>query len=206
MNRNFRPRQNKPLNRINHFIQAKELRVLDADGKQIGILSREEALNRAGEEGVDLVEIAPQAVPPVAKIIDYQKFLYQLKKKKQEEKRNSHVSETKTLQFRPFIDEHDLEVKLKKAREFLADGDKVKAVVKFRGRELGYQHLGREVMNKIVERLAEAAKVEREAKMEGRQMIMVLSRGIKQVHAQPVPGGNGSSQSTEQPKPQEQTG
>lgn len=179
MNRNYTPRQQRPQNRINHFIRADKLRVLDAEGKQVGILTLSEALKVAGDEGLDLVEIAPLAVPPVAKIIDYSKFLYQLKKKKQEEKRNSHVSETKQLQFRPFINEHDLDVKLKRAREFIGDGDKVKMVVKFRGREMAHQNLGREVMNKIVTKMADVAKAEREAKMEGRQMVMVISRIAK---------------------------
>lgn len=176
MNRNARYRQNRPLNRINHFIQARELRVLDASGSQIGLLSRDEALKLAEEKGLDLVEIAALAVPPVAKIIDYSKFLYQQKKKKQEEKRNSHVSETKQLQFRPFIDDHDLDVKLKKAREFIADGNKVKFVLKFRGREMAHQNLGKAVMDKVLEKMADIAKIEREAHMEGRQMVMVISR------------------------------
>jgi translation initiation factor IF-3 len=103
--------------------------------------------------------------------------LYQLKKKKQEEKKHAHTSETKQVQFGPFIDDHDLEIKLSRAREFIADGDKVRFVVKFRGREMTKQDLGREVLNKVIVNLSEIARVERDIKMEGRQMVMVMSKG-----------------------------
>jgi translation initiation factor IF-3 len=165
------------MHRINERIAALEMRLLDAENKQIGIVSRAEALQKRQETGLDLVEIAAQAQPPVVKLIDYQKFLYQLKKKKQEEKRNAHQSEMKELQLGPFIGQHDLEIKLKRAREFITDGDKVKFSVRFKGREMGHTNLGRELLNKVVENMADIAKVEREIKMEGRKMVMTMSKG-----------------------------
>lgn len=171
-------KQNKPnvFYRRNHQIQAAQIRLIDAEGKQIGVVTREEGLRRAEEEQVDLVEIGPQAVPPVVKLIDYSKFLYQLKKKRQEEKKNASTSETKQIQLGPFIGEHDLDIKLSRAEEFIKDGDKVKFVLKFRGREITKKDLGAEVLKKVVEKLAQIAKVEREVQMEGRQMIMVMSK------------------------------
>ncbi len=163
--------------RINRQITSPTVRLLDAENKQIGVLSLSEAFKLSEEKVLDLVEIASQAQPPVVKLIDYNKFLYQLKKKKQEEKKGAHVSETKQVQCGPFIDPHDLEIKLSRAREFIEDGDKVRFVVRFRGREMAKQDLGRQVLAKVVENLSDIAKVEREIKMEGRQMVMVMSKG-----------------------------
>ncbi len=162
--------------RINYEIHAATVRLLDESGKQIGVLPFAEAKKLSDEQALDLVEVAPQAKPPVVKLIDYNKFLYQLKKKKQEEKKNTIVSETKQVQFGPFIDEHDLGIKLSRAREFIGDGDKVRFVVKFRGREMTKQNLGREVLDKATEVMKDIAKVEKEIKMEGRQMTMVMSK------------------------------
>jgi translation initiation factor IF-3 len=163
--------------RINHQIHAPTVRLLDDDGKQIGVLKLSEALALSEEKSLDLVEVAPQAQPPVVKLIDYNKFLYQLKKKKQEEKKHTHQSETKQVQFGPFIDEHDLGIKLARAKEFITEGDKVRFVVKFRGREMTKQDLGRQVLRSIIEKLVDIAKVEKEMHMEGRQMVMVMSKG-----------------------------
>jgi translation initiation factor IF-3 len=164
--------------RINREIHAPTVRLLDDQGKQIGVLPLAQAQALSQERQLDLVEVAPRAVPPVVKLIDYNKFLYQLKKKKQEEKKHSHMSETKQVQFGPFIDNHDLNIKLSRAREFIAQGDKVRFVVKFRGREMTKQDLGRSVLNKVIEQLSEIAKVEREMKMEGRQLVMVMTKGL----------------------------
>lgn len=153
------------------------MRLLDDQGKQIGIVSHDEARRMAQESGLDLVEIAGQASPPVVKLIDFKKFLYQLKKKRQEEKKNAKTSETKQIQFGPFIDEHDLDIKLKKAREFIKDGDKVRFVVKFRGREITKKNLGEEVIRSAIEKMSDLARVEREAHMEGRQMVAVITKG-----------------------------
>lgn len=163
--------------RINHEIRAAQVRLLDDKGIQIGVLALSEAKKLAQDQELDLVEVAPKAVPPVVKVIDYNKFLYQLKKKKQEEKKHTVASETKQVQFGPFIDEHDLEIKLARARKFIGDGDKVRFVVKFRGREMTKIDLGRGVLRGVIEKMGDIAKVEQEMKMEGRQLVMVMSKG-----------------------------
>lgn len=162
--------------RINHQISAKTVRLIDETGKQIGVMEMGEALNLSRERELDLVEIAAAAQPPVVKLIDYSKFLYQLKKKKQEEKKGSKVSQTKEIRMGLFIGEHDLEIKLKKAREFLQNGDKVRLVVRFAGRAITKQDLGRKLFEKIITNLNEIAKVERAIHMEGRQMVTILSK------------------------------
>lgn len=166
----------KEFYRRNFQIRAPQVRVIDDEGKQIGVLSISEAQKKAQEAELDLVEIAPHAQPPVVKIIDFSKFLYQLKKKKQEEKKGAKTSETKQIRFGPFIGEHDLDIKIKKAKEFLSDGDKVKFAVRFTGRQMGHQEIGRGKLDMVIEKLGELAKIEREAHMEGRQMIMLVSR------------------------------
>jgi translation initiation factor IF-3 len=123
-----------------------------------------------------LVEIAQLAKPPVVNLIDFSKFLYQLKKKKQEEKKGAKSSETKQIRFGPFIGEHDLDIKMKRAKEFLEDGNKVKFAVRFTGRQMGRQDAGREKLQMAIEKLGELAKVEREMRMEGRQMTMMVAR------------------------------
>lgn len=161
--------------RINERIFASTLRVLDVEGKQIGVLSKQEALALAQEQELDLVEIAPAAKPPVAKIIDYNKFLYQQSKKKQEEKKKAKTSETKEIRLGPFMSENDLQVMIRRGREFLGDGDKIKLVVKFRGRQITRSEFGRQVIQKVVDALDDISKVDREAKFEGRQMVALLS-------------------------------
>jgi translation initiation factor IF-3 len=161
--------------RINGRIFASELRVLDVEGKQIGVLKRDEALALAEEQGLDLVEIAAAAKPPVAKIIDYNKFLYQQSKKKQEEKKKAKTSETKEIRLGPFMSDNDLQVMIRRGREFLEDGDKVRLVVKFRGRQITRSDFGREVIQKVVDSLNDISKVDRDAKFEGRQMVALLS-------------------------------
>lgn len=176
MRTGFRPKFFKKHNRINNQITGLNFRVLDAEGKQIGIFDRYTALKMAEENGIDLVEISGNAVPPVVKLIDYNKFLYQLKKKKQEEKKKTSVSETKEIRMRPFIGDHDLDIKLSKAREFIQDGDKVRFVVKFSGREITKKNIGEELMKRIFHKLSDVAKIEREAHMEGRQLVSLISR------------------------------
>jgi len=171
-----RPFVKRDTTRINERITAPTVRLLDEDNKQIGVVSIEEAREKAAEAGLDLVEIAGAAQPPVVKVIDYKKYLYQLKKKKQEEKRNTHTSETKQIQLGPFIGDHDLEIKTRHGREFLMNGDKVKFIVKFRGRQMSRTELGEQVLKKVIEHLSDVSKVEREIKLEGRQMSLVLTR------------------------------
>src|SRR5476651_1275985 len=150
---------------------ANSLRVLDFEGKQIGLLSRQEALEKARELELDLVEIAPNAKPPVAKIIDYNKFLYQQAKKKQEEKRKTKVTETKEVRLGPFMQGHDLDVMTGRARGFLEDSDKVRLVVKFNGRQITRPEFGRQVLLKVVQSLSDVSKIEKEPRLEGRQLV-----------------------------------
>ena len=175
-------KQPKKIYRINQRIFANQLRVLDAEGKQIGVLSKDEALKLAKEQELDLVEFAPQAKPPVAKIIDFNKFLYQLEKKKKEEKKKAKVSETKEIRLGPFMSDNDLQVMVRRGREFLEDSNKIKVVVKFRGRQITRSEFGRQVVNKFVEALSDISKIDREAHFEGKQMIALLSpeKGKKQ--------------------------
>ena len=165
--------------RRNNEITSPTIRLLDDRGAQIGVVSISEARAISEKKAQDLVEVAPKARPPVVKLIDYNKFLYQLKKKKQEEKKHARPSETKQVQFGPFIDGHDLEIKLSRAREFINDGDKVRFVVKFRGREMTKIDLGRVVLNSVINKMQDIAKVEKEMHMEGRQLVMVMSKGQK---------------------------
>lgn len=161
--------------RVNERIGALTLRVLDANGKQIGILPKGEAQNIAKEKGLDLVEIASNANPPVVKIVDFKKFLYQQQKKRQEEKKKTKVSQNKELRLGPFINDHDLEVLVRRAREFLEDGHKVKFVVKFRGRQITHPEFGQKTLDKAIERLSDISKIEREKHFEGRQLVCLLS-------------------------------
>ena len=168
-------REQKKFYRTNERIFANELRVIDAEGKQVGILSKTEALEKAREAEMDLVEVAPTAKPPVARIIDFKKFLYQEEKKKQEEKRKSKNSETKEIRLGPFMDDHDLDVMVRRAREFLEGNDKVKLVVRFRGRQMGHPEFGRQILDKAILSLSDVSKVDKEAHFEGRQLISMLS-------------------------------
>lgn len=167
--------QNKVYYRTNERILAPEVRVLDGEGKQIGVLSKREALNLAQEQELDLVEVAPKANPPVAKIIDFKKFLYQESKKKQEEKRKAKISETKEIRLSPFISDNDLQVMIRRGREFLEDGDKVRLVLKFKGRQIVHPEFGKEILAKTVVALEDISKTDREAHFEGRQLVAVLS-------------------------------
>lgn len=161
--------------RINDRIFASELRVLDSEGKQIGILKKQEALEQAQGLGLDLVEIAPTAKPPVARIIDFKKFLYQEEKKRREEKKKAKNSETKEIRLGPFMDTHDLETMVKRAREFLEGNDKVKLVVRFKGRQMGHPEFGHKVIGQATEMLSDVSKVDKPPHFEGRQLITMLS-------------------------------
>lgn len=171
---NRRP-SNRRFYRINERIFAGTLRVLDATGAQIGVLSKYEALRKAREEGLDLVEIAPTAQPPVAKIIDFNKFIYQEEKKKRDEKKKAKTSETKELRLGPFIEDHDFMVIMKRARDFLGDGNKVRFVVKFAGRQITHPEFGHQILDKTINELSDISKIEREKHFEGRQLVSILS-------------------------------
>lgn len=151
------------------------MRVLDPEGKQIGILSKYDALQKARELELDLVEIAPTAKPPVAKIIDFNKFLYQEEKRKKEEKKKAKISETKEVRLGPFMSEHDLQVSIKRGREFLQGGNKVRLVLKFKGRQITHPEFGYGTIGKVTTALSDISKVEREPHMEGKQLVAVLS-------------------------------
>lgn len=161
--------------RTNERIFASELRVLDSEGKQIGILKKNEALEKAREEGLDLVEVAPTAKPPVARIIDFNKFLYQEEKKRKEEKKKAKSSGTKEVRLGPFMDTHDLETMVKRAREFLEENDKVKLVVRFKGRQARRPEFGHQVIRKAIDMLSDISKVDKEPHFEGRQLLAMLS-------------------------------
>ena len=163
--------------RVNRQIRAREVRLIDETGKQVGIVSLQEALKLAEEKGLDLVEIAPQAKPPVCKIMDYGKFKYELKKKEREarKKQREHQIEVKDIRMKVRIEEHDLRVKLKHMREFLEDGDKVRVRLRFRGRENIHPELGEKLFKRIVEELQDVSEVESGPKKEGPFMIFTLA-------------------------------
>lgn len=170
--------------RTNERIFASTLRVLDSEGKQIGMLSRFEALNKAREKSLDLVEIAPNSSPPVAKIIDFKKFLYQQEKKKKEEKKKSKASETKEVRLGPFMDDHDLNVMIRRARDFLRNNDKVRLVVKFIGRQIAHPEFGKEILNKTINALSDISKIERDPHFEGKQLITIVTPERKRINEQ----------------------
>lgn len=162
-------------NRVNREITAPEVRLIGADGNQIGIVSTREALAMAEEEGLDLVEIAPNSDPPVCRIMDFGRFLFDQKKKRSEAKKKQKQVQVKEIKFRPGTDEGDYQVKLRNLTRFLNDGDKAKVTMRFRGREHAHRELGLELLKRIEADLADISVVEQEPLMEGRQMVMVLS-------------------------------
>jgi len=160
---------------INEEIRDNEVRVIGTDGSQLGIMSASAALDLAAEADLDLVKIAPQATPPVCKIMDYGKYRYEQQKKEKEARKNQHIVEIKGIQLSLNIDTHDFETKMRHAVRFLQDGDKVKVSIRFRGREMGHPEHGLDVMKRFSDALAEVAVVEKPAKLEGRNMIMFLA-------------------------------
>lgn len=160
---------------MNNRIRINQVRVIDHEGRQLGVLPTIEALRLARDAGLDLVEVAPTASPPVCKIIDYGKYKYEIKKKAHEAKKKQIVVKLKEVKMRPNTDEHDFQFKLRHIKRFLEEGDKAKVSVIFKGREMAYADLGREVMRRIVEETKTEAKVEQPPAMEGRQLVMVLA-------------------------------
>ena len=162
--------------RRNERIRVTPIRLIDADGEQVGVVETREALQRARQSGLDLVEVAPSAAPPVCRIMDYGKWMYEQKKKDHEAKGHRHETELKEIRIRtPKIGPHDLEIKVNRARTFLSRGDRVQFTLRFRGREMAHRDRGRDVLNSVKELLADVAKVERDFRMEGRAMSVVLS-------------------------------
>lgn len=160
---------------INEEIRDKEVRLIGADGSQMGIVSGKEALDAANEKGLDLVKIAPQAVPPVCKIMDYGKYKFELSKKEKETRKNQKVVNIKEVQLSPSIDTNDFNTKCNHAMRFLKGGDKVKVTVRFRGREVSHSKIGEVLLERFAETVKELGTVERPAKLEGRNMTMFLA-------------------------------
>lgn len=160
---------------MNDEIDARTIRLIDADGEMVGVVSLREGLDMAAEVGLDLVEVSPNAEPPVCKILDFGKFKYEVQKKKAEARKKQKVIEIKEIKLRPNIDDNDYGIKMRSMRKFLEDGDKVKVTLRFRGREMAHQDLGMKVLDRVREGLDDLGKVEQFPKMEGRQMVMVLA-------------------------------
>ncbi|TCL60901.1 translation initiation factor 3 (bIF-3) [Hydrogenispora ethanolica] len=161
--------------RINEEIRAREIRVVSADGEQLGIMQVRDALRIALEKELDLVEVAPNAKPPVCRIMDYGKYRYEQSKREREARKKQRIIEIKEIRMTPKIEEHDFQVKVKAAQKFLKDGDKVKAIIRFRGREIVHADLGKSLLMQLFESVRDGAVMEREPKIEGKNMIMILS-------------------------------
>ena len=161
--------------RVNHRIRVPEVLVIGPDGGKLGVLQTHEALRMAQEQGLDLVEINPKAEPPVCKILDFGKYKYEEKKKTAEAKRKQTVVEIKEIKLRPMIDDHDYDVKMRAMQRFFEEGDKVKITLRYRGREMAHQEIGTKLLDKVKADVAEFAKVEQDARFEGRQVVMVLA-------------------------------
>jgi len=160
---------------VNADILNEEVRCIEPDGEQLGVMKTEDAIAEADSHGLDLVEVSPNADPPVCKILDYGKFKFEAQKKRNEAKKKQKVIEVKEIKLRPNIDEHDYQVKMRSVQKFLDEGDKVKVTLRFRGREMAHQELGVNVLNRVREDTDEVAKIEAFPKLEGRQMIMVIA-------------------------------
>ena len=160
--------------RINERIRASEIRLIGADGENVGVVTPERAMVMADDAGLDLVEISPNANPPVCKIMDYGKFKYETQKKEAEARKKQKIIEIKEVKFRPNTDNHDYDVKMRNVFKFLENGDKVKITLRFRGREMAHQQLGRELLERVAEDTKESGRVENFPKMEGRQMVMLI--------------------------------
>jgi translation initiation factor IF-3 len=162
--------------RINHQIRIREVRVIDEDNKQLGILLTADALALAIQKQLDLVEIAPNQRPPVCRIMDFGKYKYEEKKKEQASRRKQHQVQVKELRVRPVTGEHDLQVKIKQARQFFADGDKVLVCCVFKGRQITHKEVGEQVINEVVKELSDIAKIEAGIRVEGKRMVLLLTK------------------------------
>ena len=173
------PRRRPPPNRgprINHQIRIRQIRVIDEENEQLGVLETADALALAVRKGLDLVEIAPNQRPPVCRIMDYGKFKYEEKKKEQASRRKQHQVQVKELRVSPGTGEHDLQTKVKRARDFLEAGDKVLVCCLFRGRQMAHKDVGEQVIMEVVKHLSDVAKVEAPCRQEGRRMVLMLAK------------------------------
>ena len=173
---------------MNERIRAREIRVIDEDGGQLGIMTPRDALAIARGRGIDLIEVAPQAQPPVCRIMDYGKFKYDQAKKEKEAAKKHKQSELKGIQMFPNIEDHDFEVKVRSAIKFLEDGDKVKVTIRFKGRQITHPEFGRQQMDKVVQMTSQVGQVEKPAAFEGRMMTMILSPSKATGSAKPSEG------------------
>jgi len=165
--------------RVNDRIRAPEIRLIGAEGENLGVQPPRRAMELAEQAGLDLVEISPNANPPVCKIMDFGKFKYEQQKRESEARKKQKIIEVKEIKFRPGTDTHDYDVKMRNVLKFLENGDKVKITLRFRGREMAHQNLGRELLERVAEDVKELGKVENMPKMEGRQMIMMIGPVLK---------------------------
>lgn len=165
--------------RINRQIHAEKIRLVGADGEMVGVVSVREGLAAAEAAGLDLVEVSPNAAPPVCKVLDYGKWRYHEQKRIQEARKKQKIIQIKEIKLRPNIDPHDLSIKLKAVEKFLSEGDKVKFTLRFRGREMAHQEIGLELLRRVRETLGDKIKVDNEPRAEGRQVIMLVSPGVK---------------------------
>lgn len=165
--------------RVNEQITAREVRVVDENGEMKGVMSVSAALKLAEEAGLDLVEVSPNAAPPVCKILDYGKYKYEQQKKASEARKNQKIVDIKEIKIRPGIEDHDYGVKMKNARRFLEDGDKVKVTMRFRGREMAHQDIGMDLLKRMREELSDIGKIESEPRLEGRQIMMVIAPEVQ---------------------------
>lgn len=160
---------------INERIRAKEVRLIGKDGEQVGVISRDEALNMAEEAEMDLVLVSPNAKPPVARVIDYGKYRYEQQKREKEQRKNQKTVNVKEIRLSPTIDDHDFNTKLRQARSFIEDEDKVKVAIRFRGRAITHKDIGRDVLNRFSEGMTDIADIQSHPRMEGRNMFMMLA-------------------------------
>ena len=175
LKKNYFQRRSKPKGpRSNHRINSPEVQVISSEGENLGIISTNKAISMAKDEGLDLIEIAPNANPPVCKIIDMGKYKYDAQKKANKAKKKQKKIELKEIKLRPVTEVHDYTFKIKNAQKFLSKGDKVKFTIKFKGRELQHSHLGNELMDKIKHDMEKIGRVELQPKFDGKQMIMVI--------------------------------
>jgi translation initiation factor IF-3 len=161
--------------RVNGRIRAPEIRLIGADGENLGVVDPRKALMLAEEAGLDLVEISPNATPPVCKIMDFGKYKYETQKREAEARKKQKIIEIKEIKFRPGTDKHDYDVKMRSVMKFLEEGDKVKITLRFRGREMAHQELGLDLLNRVAEDVKDVAKIENMPKLEGRQMVMMIA-------------------------------
>ncbi|HET9333668.1 MAG TPA: translation initiation factor IF-3 [Gemmatimonadota bacterium] len=165
--------------RVNEQIRLSPVRLIDTDGAQLGVVPVDEAMSRARDKGMDLVEVAPNARPPVCRIMDYGRYKYEQAKAEREARRKQHVTQMKEIKMRPNIEEHDFEFKTRHIKRFLMDRDKVKVTIMFRGREMAHTENGKEVLDDVVEEIGDLAIVEQQARLEGRNMFLILAPNSK---------------------------